>query len=131
MLNATYPYPGAEQFHFEGMTSFALEQHLACDCLCTVRPEHCHPTKHTYLADSCRCECRDTSGSTACPLRKKWSERECACVCENQYSCYDDEFFDSATCRLYIDHVGLIRIDSPSFPLNSIQFKIVYFQHNT
>ena len=101
-MNATYPYPGAERFDFEGMAYFSLEQHLACDCKCKVQREHCHPTKHTYDADSCRCQCSNTSGSTECPLRKKWSERECACVCKNQYSCYDDEFFDSAACRLYI-----------------------------
>lgn len=98
VMNATYPYAGAEQFEFEGMASFQLEQHQACECRCTIQPKHCHPTKHTYLSNSCRCKCKDTSGSTRCSLSKKWDERQCACVCKRRHSCYNNEYFDSHSC---------------------------------
>ncbi|KAI0218835.1 hypothetical protein LSAT2_029477 [Lamellibrachia satsuma] len=98
VLNATYPYPGAPQFKYNGLASFRLEKHTACECRCTVQSHHCHPTKHTYLADSCRCQCKNTRGSTQCPLRKKWDERRCSCICEKQYSCYDNEYFDQHSC---------------------------------
>ena len=78
-------------------TSVTVERHLACQCACRQKPEHCDPKIHIYDSATCSCQCSEEAGRASCGDGKKWDPRTCSCVCprSNWKLCSTGYTFDS------------------------------------
>jgi len=62
-------------------TTATVERHLACQCACKQKREHCNPKIHIYDPASCSCQCLEQAGRVSCGAGKKWDTRTCSCTC--------------------------------------------------
>lgn len=94
-------------------TTAIVERHLACQCTCKQKPEHCNSKIHVYHYQSCTCQCKNQEGMANCGSGKKWDPRTCSCMCpRNSWRLcstgYTYDFQDSWWIFLHYSEMTLI-----------------------
>ena len=76
-----------------------LEEHIACECACTLSKEICESDTHRYNSDMCKCECKDILDKREClDQGKTWDESSCKCGCPTVFSCSVGTEYSNSTC---------------------------------
>jgi hypothetical protein len=83
----------------EECAEVSVEEHVACQCDCTLTENLCKRDSHHFNSDMCTCECKDIIGKRECLNQGKiWDENSCKCGCPAFLSCSIGTAFSNTTC---------------------------------
>ncbi|KAL7637459.1 UNVERIFIED_CONTAM: hypothetical protein RMT77_012187 [Armadillidium vulgare] len=84
--------------HLTNQSTFRakIEEHIKCECRCKVKASDCGPGQ-IYEEKNCLCKC-PAGSHTTCPQTKRWSERDCKCICIKERDCSTGMSFNHDTC---------------------------------
>ncbi|KAF2364904.1 PDGF/VEGF domain [Trinorchestia longiramus] len=98
------PKPEGSRRRRETTSSYVIveeEEHLSCSCQCRVQEQDCNPTTHDYLANECRCACKNHDEQDKCESRSDthyWHKEDCMCYCYHEDTCSTGQLFDHNSC---------------------------------
>merc|ERR1711892_921310 len=110
----------------------SVEEHIDCQCACTLTEEICESETHQLNKNVCTCECKDIIGKRACLDQVKiWDENSCKCGCPAVFSCsVGTEYSDNTcACEVVDKATEMAKIDDNRIPrsnaTNHITWEIV------
>ena len=79
----------------------SLEEHIACQCECTLTDKMCTSETHSFNSDMCKCQCKDIIGKREClDQGKVWDENSCKCGCSAFFSISIGTALSKNTCEV-------------------------------
>merc|ERR1711892_1494557 len=106
-----------------------VEEHIACECACTLSEEICESDTHRYNSDMCTCECKDIIGKREClDQGKAWNENSCNCECPAVLSCSSGTEYSNNTCACEVveNITEMNKIDDNRIPRSNNSSKITW-----